>query len=484
MNLSLARKAIKRQRLLRSHKEFTTYFFEAKEGQEFILGAHHEVMCKTLDKVFTGDIKRLIINVPPGYSKTELAVINFVARGFAKNKGARFIHASYSDSLALDNSSKVKELTQLEEYRDFWEVDLKADATAKGLWRTAEGGGFRASAAGSSITGFRAGRLTPEGQEWSFNGALIVDDPLKPDDARSDTKRTAINDRWENTFRSRLAEEDTPVIVIMQRLHIEDFVGHLLDNSGEKWHLLKLPIRIEGEEEPHENAIQIEHGLPDGPLWPRKHNEEQIKTLEGADEVFHGQYMQEPIVSGGNLFKLETVNDYDEVPKLAWRAIYADTAQKTAERNDFSVFQEWGVTESGNAYLLDQARGKYEAPELEKVAGEFWNKAKKRDIDAFGVLRKLAVEDKSSGTGLIQGLKRKIPVEAIQRERDKYTRALDVVPSFASGLVYLPRNAKWRKSWESEFTSFPDGKHDDQMDPMMDAVCEMCGQPVYSLDNL
>jgi hypothetical protein len=336
-------------------------------------------MCGTLDQVFTGEIKRLIICIPPGYGKTELAVVNFIARGFAINPRSRFIHASYAEPLALDNSTKVKDVISLPGYQAHWPVTMRPDQNAKGLWRTTAGGHLRAAAAGQPITGFRAGILAEPG----FTGALVIDDPLKPDDASSDTTRKFINERWENTFRSRLAHEDVPVIVIMQRLHIDDFVAHLLENSGEHWHLLKLPVLIEGEgKAPPGNVTLIPHGLHDGPLWEEKHTREQIKVLQGAPHVYAGQYAQEPTVAGGNLFKPGLLPRYDDVPRLSWRAIYVDTAQKTKERNDYTVFEHWGAGVDGKAYLLEVVRGRFEAPELEKTAFALWTRLRGDDWPA------------------------------------------------------------------------------------------------------
>lgn len=471
-----------RERLLGSHLNFTTKFFLEKEGQPFSVAPFHPVMCDTLDRVFSGEIKRLIINIPPGYGKTELSVINFIARGFAINPRSRFIHASYGEPLALDNSTKVKDVINLPGYQAHWPVTMRPDQNAKGLWRTTAGGHLRAAAAGQPITGFRAGILAEPG----FTGALVIDDPLKPDDASSDTTRKFINARWENTFKSRLAHEDVPVIVIMQRLHVDDFVAHLLENSGEHWHLLKLPVLIDGEgEAPAGNVTLIPHGLPDGPLWERKHTREQIKVLQTAPHVYTGQYGQEPTVAGGNLFKPGLLPRYDEIPNLAWRAIYADTAQKTKERNDYTVFEHWGAGLDGRAYLLDVVRGRFEAPELEKTAQALWTRCKEMDANRYGHLRKMAIEDKVSGTGLIQSLTRKaIPVIAIQRDKDKYTRALDAVPAAAAGLIMLPKTAVWLKDFESELAAFPDGGFDDQVDPFIDAVLDICGFLGMNLDNL
>ncbi|MFU0503640.1 phage terminase large subunit [Pseudaminobacter sp. NGMCC 1.201702] len=471
-----------REKLLGSHLAFTKKFFLEKEGQPFSVAPFHPVMCGTLDRVFTGEIKRLIINIPPGYGKTELAVINFIARGFAINPRSRFIHASYAEPLALDNSTKVKDVISLPGYQGHWPVTMRPDQNAKGLWRTTAGGHLRAAAAGQPITGFRAGILAEPG----FTGALVIDDPLKPDDASSDTTRKFINARWENTFKSRLAHEDVPVIVIMQRLHVDDFVAHLLENSGEHWHLLKLPVLIEGQgKAPAGDVTLIPHGLPDGPLWDQKHTLDQIKVLQGAPHVYAGQYAQEPTVAGGNLFKPGLLPRYDDVPRLAWRAIYVDTAQKTKERNDYTVFEHWGAGVDGKAYLLEVVRDRFEAPELEKTAFALWTRCKDMDHERYGYLRKMAIEDKVSGTGLIQSLTRKaIPVIAVPREKDKYTRALDVVPAAAAGLIVLPKSAPWLKDFESELAAFPDGGFDDQVDPFIDAALDICGFLGMNLDNL
>ena len=481
---SEADRAKERKELLGSHLAFTKRFFREKEGQPFSVAPFHPVVCDTLDDVFAGKIKRLIINVPPGYGKTELAVVNFIARGFAHNPRSRFIHASYAQPLALDNSTKVKDVINLPGYQSHWPVRMRVDTNAKGLWRTTDGGHLRAAAAGEPITGFRAGILAEPG----FTGALIIDDPLKPDDASSDTTRKFINARWENTFKSRLAHEDVPVIVIMQRLHVDDFIAHLLENSGEHWHLLKLPVLIEGEgKAPAGNVTLIPHGLPDGPLWDEKHTREQIKVLQTAPHVYAGQYAQEPTVEGGNLFKPGLLPRYDEVPKLSWRAIYVDTAQKTKERHDYTVFEHWGAGVDGRAHLLEVVRDRFEAPELEKTAVALWTRLRGDawPADRYGHLRKMVIEDKVSGTGLIQSLTRKaIPVIAMQREKDKYTRALDVVPAAAAGLIVLPKSALWLKDFESELAAFPDGGFDDQVDPFIDAALDICGFLGMNLDNL
>lgn len=423
---------------------------------------------------------------------TEQAVIALVARGLARNPKARFIHASFNGELVNENSVAVKDTIATEAYQECWPLAIRDDADAKGLWRTTQGGGMLAKPAGGPITGFRAGTMEhgtdPATGKFNFTGALVIDDPLKPDDAKSPANRKAVNDRWHSTFKSRLAVESVPVIVIMQRLHVDDLCGFLLKGgSGEVWDHLMLPVLIDNAEEyPVEwtHGRPIPHGLPDGPLWEAKHTREQIEVLKADAYTYNAQYRQRPSQAGGTLFKSEYMRHrWHELPRLHWRRIYVDTAQKTGERNDWTVFQCWGAGVDGKAYLIDQVREKVETPGLLPLALAFWNKH--RDTKAypthlFGVCRGNSVEDKVSGTGLIQSLRKKlIPVTAIQRDKDKFTRAGDVLPHWAVGAAVLPADAPWVDGFVTEHEAF-DGLgsgHDDQVDPAMDAVGEICGGP-------
>lgn len=452
--------------------DFTRWYFPEREGMEFIEGPHHRVIGDTLDRVLSGEITRLIINVPPGYTKTEAAVVNFIAKGFHLNPKARFIHSTFSDDLARENSDKVLQLVGLEGYQAVKAVEIRHDSSAKDRWKTTAGGGMLAKAAGGPITGFRAGYM----DRTVFTGALVIDDPLKPDDAFSPTKRKTVNQRATNTFRSRLAHDDVPIIAIMQRLHSDDFAGHLLTGgTGEKWHHLNLPVLIDNSEDyPSEwtHGIPIAHKLPDGPLWDEKHNAAEIEVLKADAYTFASQYMQKPVSIEGALFDMAGFKWWAELPPIEWYSIYADTAQKTGERNDFSVIQLWGKAATG-IYLVDQVRGKWEAPMLDDMAMAFWEKHKSKRVRGF------KVEDKASGTGLIQSLKRKgVPVIGIPRDRDKYTRGLDAAPWIATGMVNLPANSDAiTVVLRAELQMF-DGLgtgNDDQVDPLMDAIADMLG---------
>ena len=466
-----------------SQMEFTQTFFRAREGCEFIVSRHHRIIASTLDKVFKGKITRLVINIPPGFSKTQMCVVDFVARGLALNPRARFIHASYSESLVMENSMAIKDTIGSFDYQAHWPLELRKDARAKGLWKTRAGGGVLARPAGGAITGFRAGRMEP-----GFTGALIIDDPLKPDDAERITARGNVNRRWDTTFKSRLAHEDIPVIIIMQRLHRDDFSGFLLRGGGGcHWHHLCLPVEIKkGHQHRYSHARVVRHGLAPGPLWPEKLGAKDIQKLKADTYTFSAQYMQKPGTRGGSLFRKDWLKPYDTLPDLDYRMIFADTAQKTGQEHDYSVFQCWGKEHRGNhLYLLDQVRGKWEEPELINVARLFWEKhAAMGQAIHLGALRCMAIEDKVSGTSLIQFLKREgIPVEPIGRTRDKRTRAGNVTPVMANGRIFVPKSETWYPDYEAELLSFPKGTHDDQVDPTIDAITYMAGTGMSLVDS-
>lgn len=272
---------------------FSRYFFKQRMGAKMIVAPHHRVINDTLMRVVSGEIKRLIINVPPGYTKTELATINFIAHSLAMNNRSRFLHLSYSHNLALLNSSTARSIVKSTAFQSMWPMALKEDSDSKAMWWTEYGGGVYASSAAGQVTGFRAGHM-----EEGFQGALLIDDPVKPDDAFSETVRDGINNRFNETIKSRLAVETTPMIVIMQRIHYHDLSGYLLrGGSGEKWHHLNLPVIIDNSAPyPEENThgIPVDHGLPDGWLWPFKHNETHLVALSSHRRTFEAQYMQAP----------------------------------------------------------------------------------------------------------------------------------------------------------------------------------------------
>lgn len=450
---------------------FARWMFLQRRGYAWKRAPHHKLICDALTDVFEGRCKRLIINIPPRYSKTELAVINWVAWCLGKVPDAEFIHASYSGTLAALNSWQTREMVQHEAYRAIFPGTLlRSDSSAKNEWRTTAGGIMYAVGEGGTITGYGAGKDRP-----GFGGAIIIDDPHKADEATSDTVRKGVLSWYQNTLESRQNKPgDTPIILIMQRLHEEDLAGWLeAGGSGEEWRVIRLPALCDSADDP----LGRELGEP---LWPEKHSAEQLEAMAKAKPyVFAGQYQQRPSPLGGGILKGSHFRRWSALPRMAYRTIYADTAQKTKEHNDYSVFQCWGKSaETGDAYLIDQIRGKWEAPELLRRATDFWNKHNAQPMHLYGALRALKVEDKSSGTGLIQTLRveSSIPVLPIQRDKDKFTRALDIQGYLESGRAWIPEEAPWVSEYVAEFDAFtPDDTHahDDQIDPTIDAINEL-----------
>lgn len=227
--------------------KFMQYFYKVREGACLKHNWHVYVIEYVLQAVLDCKVSRLIVNIAPGYTKTDQIVINFIARGLALNNRSKFIHTSYSGDLVQVNSSYIKDVIQSPEFQALWPMRLRVDSTGKKRWFTEHGGGMMAAPSGGQITGFRAGRMDYIVNP-SFTGAFIIDDPLKPDDAFSATKRTFINSRFNNTTRSRLALEHIPILVAMQRLHEDDLSGYLLKGgSGDKWHHLSIPVMLSDE---------------------------------------------------------------------------------------------------------------------------------------------------------------------------------------------------------------------------------------------
>lgn len=479
------------------HLFFTRYFFNSRHGLKFKVNWHHVYIADTLERVLKGEVKNVCISVPPGSSKTEVAVINFIARGLAINPRSRFLHLSGSDSLASLNSATAREIIRSDEYQRLWPIRISDDANAKKRWNVLvndqPAGGVYATSLGGQITGFRAGHMAP-----GFQGAILIDDPIKPEDAFSKPKLDAANRKLLTTVNSRKANPDTPIIVIMQRIAESDPVGFIeKGNMDGDWTFIKIPAVLTKEfvkslPQKYQDLIDAEgQNLTDRfSYWPYKEPLEQLLRMEkgeGQDQsggrisrhVFNSQYQQEPIALGGNMLKGEYFTRYTVLPKIKYRKMFADTAQKTKERNDYSVFAEFGLGEDMRLYLIDLIRGKWEAPELQKRATAFWAEAKARDAEQFGQIRKLQVEDKSSGTGLIQTLKLppyNIPIEGIERNKDKLTRLMDVLPYIDIRSVCVPESEWFTNDFIAECESFSaDGSHDndDQVDCLIDAIDDM-----------
>ncbi|MCX4278943.1 phage terminase large subunit [Muribaculum sp.] len=277
------------------------------------------MICDKLNDVLTGKTRRLIINIAPRYSKSELVSRNFIAMGLAINPAAKFIHLSYSGDLALGNSVAVKDIVKSEDYQRLFGVEIAVGTDTKSQWNTTKGGGLYATSSLGQVTGFGAGAIENEGDEWQFGGAIVIDDPIKPADALSDNNREAVNLHFETTIRNRVNSRNTPIIIIMQRLHEHDLCGYLMELEPDEWEVLSVPC-ISYNEDGEEEA-----------LWPFKHTIEELHKIESANQfVFDTQYMQNPKPLEGLMYsKLRT---YEILPmEQSIRKNYTDTADKGAD---------------------------------------------------------------------------------------------------------------------------------------------------------
>ena len=431
---------------------FTQTMFRARKGAEIKRNWHQDVICNALERVVIGDCKRLIINVPPRSGKTELAVINFMAWSMGNFPDSEFIHASYSKRLASANTYATRAIMLHEKYQEiFSHTALAGDSKAKDEFRTQQGGIVYATGAEGTITGYGGGKMRD-----TFGGAIIIDDPHKAGEANSALMRQNVIDWFQQTMESRKNSPDTPIIVIMQRLHESDLSGFLLGGgNGEKWEHISIPALDEDDQS----------------FWPDQFRTDDLHRQRASSSyMFAGQMMQQPAPIGGGIFKDEWWRYYSSLPEVEYLNVYADTAQKTGQENDYSVFQLWAKC-GGEIYLVDMIRGKWEAPQLLAQAKSFWDKHRQ----TYGAkLRHMKVEDKSSGTGLIQQLKQSgVPVNGIQRNRDKVSRAYDTAPLVESGRVYLPNGHTHLGDMLHELSVFPAGAHDDTIDPLMDACDDM-----------
>ncbi len=403
---------------------------------------------------------RMLIQAPPQHGKS-MMVVDFIAWVLGHDPDARVIYASFSGRLGTRANLQLQRMMDMSRYRGCFNTllpergdnpDRKQRNTEILEFTTGEGY-FRNTTVRGPITG--------EGLDLG-----VLDDPLKgQEEARSALVR---DNTWEwltDDFMTRFSDE-AAMLGIMTRWHLDDPFGRLMESSDVQ--VLKYPAIAEADDE---------HRKEGEALFP------ELKSLEFLEQRravmaapnWEALYQQNPIVAGGNLFKMDWWQFYDDNVEVEWRGCWADTAQKTKEHNDYSVFQCWGRTTTGQAVLLDQMRGKWEAPELKARAAAFW--AKHHSLK-HSPLRFFKVEDKVSGTGLIQELARTgIPMLPVQRRSDKVTRAWDVAPFIESGNVLLPQRASWLDDFLAEATAFPAGAHDDQVDPMMDAVSEILSNP-------
>lgn len=417
---------------------------------------HDEIIQKIEDIVFERSEKRnLYIGVCPRSGKSQIMQY-FICWSYAINKACNFIMTSYGDKLVLKFSGQSKAIIESELFTKLFNLKCVKDTTAKDLWKIDGGGEFRASSLQGTLTGFGAGVAESE-----FGGALIIDDFLKADNFKSATEKQNVIDIYTNTLKSRLNNPRTPIVIIAQRLAKDDLIGWIQENESEDWEFLIIPTLNEKDESIWEDKFPA-HKL--------------VKMRENNPFLFYSQYQQEPIVLGGTVIREEWFRFYPTYQNTNFTRLYitADTALKVKQANDYTAIGLWGMTDRNDLYLIDLLHGKWEAPDLERQFIAFWNKW--RNGINYCKPNGAYIEDKASGTGLIQSIKHKgVPVIPYEPEKDKLTRVMDVSPYIESGLLYLPMSKDFEMSRKVinesvAFTADDSHAHDDIVDCMTIAL--------------
>ena len=429
---------------------------------DYIVSDFSQSVCEALE-AFYSDLNQglrpvLVLGAPPQHGKSQIVSRALPAWLFGQDASLAVGGLSYAKDLASDMNRDVQRIMMGEEYaRLFPDVALNSkrvvtvEVEAKRNSETFEIVGHRGRYVSQGVGGPLTGKRLDVG---------IIDDPIKnAAEALSDTVKNGIWNWYVSTFLTRLSK-NSGQIIMATRWALDDLSGRIIENNP-RARVLEFPaIDANGQ------ALVPE-------LHPVDKLLETKQTM--SDYFWSAMYQQSPIVLGGNIIKTAWFALYDIPPQIQYRMIFADTAQKTKEASDYSVFQCWGYTATKQAVLLDQVRGKWEAPELLAHARAFWNKHSAEQ--GKGALRAFKVEDKVSGTGLIQTIRREgIPVIGIPRNKgtgDKMSRVMAASAYIESGNVLLPSKAPWLSDFLAECSAFPNGAHDDQIDPMCDAVAEV-----------
>jgi predicted phage terminase large subunit-like protein len=400
---------------------------------------------------------RLMINTPPQHGKSS-AIVDFIAWASGKDKNIRSIYSSFSERLGVRANLKLQKIYDSQVYKDVFVesmINNKNTVTITGkelrnreIIEYAGGGYFRNTTVGGSITG-----------ESLDIG--IIDDAVKGrSEANSRTVREKTWDWFTDDFLSRFSKKGA-LLIIMTRWHIDDLGGRLI-NHDKTLKVLTYKAIAENDEPNRKKGEALFEQLK-----PLKFLIETKNTMDAKGSIgWASLYQQSPFIAGGEIIKREWFKYYDVLPWLKYRYIFADTAMKTGTYNDYSVFQCWGFID-GKMYLVDQIRCKFEAPVLKRGAVQFYQKHNQN-------LRGMIVEDKASGTGLIQELKRDgLAIKGIGRTTDKLTRVLDVLGYIEAGYLYLPKSEPWVHDYIAEMEQFSSDNghdHDDQIDPTIDAI--------------
>ena len=442
--MKMAIKLSEKEKQVKVQDDFLTFIKHV--WPEFIEGKHHKKIADKFNKLAKGEIKRLIINMPPRHTKSEFASFLLPAWMVGRKPDLKIIQSTHTTELAIRFGRKAKTLIDSAEYQQMFKTTLREDSQAAGKWETSQGGEYYAAGVGSAITGRGA-------------DLLIIDDPHSEQDALNMASMERAYEWYTSGPRQRL-QPGGAIVVVMTRWNMKDLTGMLLKSQKElkayKWEIIEFP------------AI-----LPSGkPVWPEYWKKDELEGVKASISIgkWNAQWMQNPTAEEGSLIKREwwKVWEKDTMPSLEHVIQSYDTAFLKKESADYSAITTWGVFRPDqdsppNLILLDAVKERLEFPDLRKKAMEqyrYWNP------------ETVIIESKASGLPLTYEL-RKMGIPVINftpsRGNDKHARVNACAPIFESGQIWAP-DMKFAEEVVEECASFPYGDHDDLVDSTTQAV--------------
>lgn len=473
-DLSFPERVIIRSKSTKSFLNFTRIWFELIQGDRLLVNWHHRLMASKIDDLLAGQLvpRNLIINIPPGGTKTEFFSIHFPAYVNAlvqekRLKRFRNLNISFADTLVKRNSRRTRDIIASREYQEFWPCSFGVNQAEEWEIKDERGRSIGQTVSRSSngqITGGRGGYYGPE-----FSGMVMLDDYNKPVDMLSESRRKSANTLLVNTIRSRRGdkskEHPTPFVSIQQRLHTDDATGFMISGGmGVQFHHVAIPAMIDEKyiqslDEPWRSLCWetvkdtdsvVVGGVRYWSYWPQMEDVNDLMQLWEKDRyTFLSQYQQNPMALTGGIIDTSWFRTYTTLPKLTHRAVYVDTnSGKVEDWLDYTVFTLVGMGVDGNLYIIDVVRGRWDPEDLLKKAEEVWEKWRMAGTMRIMPMRHMAIEEKQAGQGLITTLKKRsttpgqiaIPVKEIPRGtgQNKLVRCLNVIPQIKTGKVFVP----------------------------------------------
>lgn len=414
-------------------------------GQPLIWNWHMDAICEHLEAITNNQINRLLINIPPGTSKSSLVNVYYPAWEWIKKPHLKIISSSHEQGLATRDTRKMRNIISSGWYQNKWNIELQGDQNQKTYYEN-EHTGFRQACAVASMTGRRGDRI-------------IWDDPHSPEKAYSDAHRETALRVFRETLPTRLINPDSSaIIIVMQRIHEEDISGYILEHDLGYEHLM-LPMEFDSSRKCYTSIGFEDPRKKDGELlFTQRFSREVVdrdKKAMGARAVA-AQFQQEPSPAEGNIININWFNYFDHIePDEIYQSW--DTANKDGEENDYSACITWGVKEN-EMYILDIFKDKMQYPDLKKAMIQQYQKWDPTQ---------LIIEDKASGQQVLQELRRstQLPIVAYNPgQRNKTERMFDASIDVESGRVYLKNKAHWLEEFLHEIKLFPNGKYKDTGD--------------------